>query len=64
MGRRVTGGMSQLDQGSMQALVDEEFGAPWIRAQATARCCRVIRTGLFFAQGRCAGRPRRGNAAT
>ncbi len=33
------------------------------QAQATARRCRVMRTGFFFAQGRCAGRPRRGNAA-
>lgn len=57
---RMTGGMGQLDQGSMQALVNEEF----CHAQATARRCRVMRTGFFFAQGRCAGRPRRGNAAT
>ena len=62
--RRMTGGVGQLDQGSVQALVDEEFGAQWSQAQATARRCRVIRTGFFFAQGRCAGRPRRGNAAT
>ena len=60
MVRRMTGGMGQLDQGSVQALVDEEL----CHAQATARRCRVMRTGFFFAQGRCAGRPRRGNAAT
>lgn len=64
MVRRLTGGMGQLDQGSMQALVNEEFCAQWSQAQATARRCRVMRTGFFFAQGRCAGRPRRGNAAT
>ena len=64
MVRRVTGGMGQLDQGSVEALVDEEFDGQWSQAQATARRCRVMRTGFFFAQGRCAGRPRRGNAVT
>jgi len=59
MVRCMTGGMRHLDQGGVQALVDEEFR----HVQATARRCRVVRTGFFFAQGRCAGRPRRGNAA-
>ncbi len=62
--RSMSGSMRQFDQGGMQALVDEEFRWQQTLAQATARRCRVMRTGFLFAQGRCAGRPRRGNAAT
>lgn len=57
---RMASSMGQIDQVGVQALVNEEF----CHTQATTRRCRVMRIGFFFAQGRCAGRPRRGNAAT
>lgn len=60
MVRRITGGMGQFNQRSVQTLVNEEF----CQAQTAEGRCLVVRIGFFFAHGRCAGRPRRGNAVT
>ena len=60
--RRVARRMCKLDQGSVQAFVNQEFCAQWSQAQATARRWCVTRTGFCFAHGRWAGRPLRGNA--
>ena len=48
------------DQGCVQAFIDQELHD----YPARARPCRVARSGFRFAQGREAGRPRRGKAWT
>ncbi len=54
----VTSSMRQFNQRSVQALVDQKFH----RAPERPRARRVARIGFCFAQGREAGRPRRGKA--
>ena len=56
----VTRSMRQFNQRSVQALIDQELHCH----PARARPCRVARIGFRFAQGREAGRPRRGKAWT
>jgi len=50
----------QFNQGRVQAFIDEELHCRPTRLWSS----RVTRTGLLLAQGRLAGRPRRGNACT
>jgi hypothetical protein len=54
----VTGSVRQFNQRSVQAFIDQKFH----RAPEGAR--RVARIGFCLAQGRGAGRPRRGKAWT
>ena len=56
--RQVTYRVRYFDQRCVQAFVDQELRCH----PARARPCRVARIGLRFAQGREAGRPRRGKA--
>lgn len=56
----VTRRVRQFNQGGMQALVDQQLHC----RSATARLCRLTRISFRLAQGREAGRPRRGNACT
>jgi len=56
---RVTCRMRYFNQGCVQALIDQKLH----RHPARTRPCRVTRIGFRLAQGREAGRPRRGRAA-
>jgi len=58
--RQVTCRVRYFDQRCVQAFIDQELHCH----PARARPCRVARMGLRFAQGREAGRPRRGKAWT